>query len=365
MDRTRWRLAGSLAAVALLVAAMLEVGLRLEALQHNARQDRRIAALGLGRSPAPGSRVDLGQMLRASADPRIVYELIPNLSVRWMQPIRINGAGFRGPEVSIGKPPGTARIVGLGDSVMFGFGVRNREPFMASLEQKLNQRHPRVRWEAINTAVPGYNAAMEIQTLRAKGLRYRPDLVIVNWVGDDFDLPGLLDNRGDPLARHSLLVQRAVEWLRRWKIDAALAHAGWIDPVARDPGPDHVPGDLTHLAGWSTYVGDMRDLAAMGEEHGFRTVVLAHPDLDPRVRALATQLGFVVLETRRSITRYAKRHGIQENDARLVLSKADGHPTALAHGLIADALLETLEKRGIVNDIVNRVSAGAPAEPAS
>ena len=38
--------------------------------------------------------------------------------------VRTNALGFRGPEVRLQKSPGTKRILGLGDSVAFGTGVR-------------------------------------------------------------------------------------------------------------------------------------------------------------------------------------------------------------------------------------------------
>ena len=46
--------------------------------------------------------------------------------------------------------------------------------------------------EIINTAVPGYNTVMEIETMKENGLRYKPDIVIVGYIVNDFDLPNFI-----------------------------------------------------------------------------------------------------------------------------------------------------------------------------
>ena len=63
-------------------------------------------------------------MVQPSHDPDIPYEMKPNLNGSFLQqPMQTNAQGFRGPQLSVAKPPGVVRIVGLGDSVMLGWGV--------------------------------------------------------------------------------------------------------------------------------------------------------------------------------------------------------------------------------------------------
>src|SRR5712692_4422183 len=56
-------------------------------------------------------------------------------------PVRINSVGMRDHEVAIPKPPCTFRVIGVGDSVMFGYGVRLEEIFLKRLEDQLNRSH--------------------------------------------------------------------------------------------------------------------------------------------------------------------------------------------------------------------------------
>ena len=92
-------------------------------------------------------------------------------------PVCSNSMGFRGPEITQERPANTVRIVGLGDSVMFGWGVRQEECYLAQLQDLLSAAYPQKTWEVINTGVPGYNTVMEVATMRAKGLATVPTTI--------------------------------------------------------------------------------------------------------------------------------------------------------------------------------------------
>jgi hypothetical protein len=102
-------------------------------------------------------------------------------------PVRTNALGFRDTrEYSLAKPPGTFRIVVLGDSVTFGHGAIFEGSYPYLLEQRLREWRPDVKWEVWNLGVPGYNTAQELAYLNEVGQRYAPDLVIVGFFVNDF-----------------------------------------------------------------------------------------------------------------------------------------------------------------------------------
>jgi hypothetical protein len=106
--------------------------------------------------PNPGENVPLGRIIRLHQNPHIIYDLIPNISVIFRdQPVSINANGVRGKSVPILKTENAIRIVGLGDSVMFGWGVKDGETYLSVLEASLNKVFPESLWEVVNTAVPG------------------------------------------------------------------------------------------------------------------------------------------------------------------------------------------------------------------
>src|SRR5205085_10505957 len=91
-----------------------------------------------------------------------------------------------------GKAANTFRIVGIGDSYMFGQGVSDEESYLSLLQSSLRASRPGREWQALNLAVPGYNTVMEVATLRTVGLSFQPDVVVLEVVGNDLDLPNFI-----------------------------------------------------------------------------------------------------------------------------------------------------------------------------
>ena len=91
-----------------------------------------------------------------------------------------NAMGFRGPVVSVPKPPGTFRIVLLGESTTHGWGVNDDATIDAYMRRLLAERYPARRFEVVNLAFDGYDAYEQYERLRSDGLPLKPDLLIVN-----------------------------------------------------------------------------------------------------------------------------------------------------------------------------------------
>ena len=131
-------------------------------------------------------------MVQASRDDGIVYELKSNLRGQFQgQPLITNSRGLRDFEYSIQKPENTVRIVGIGDSLLFGWGVKMTDTSLKVLERKLNEELSTsgIKYEVLNFAVPGYNTAIETEVFIQKCLRYSPDAVILRFFVNDYDLP--------------------------------------------------------------------------------------------------------------------------------------------------------------------------------
>lgn len=69
----------------------------------------------------------------------------------------VNVWGYRGPIVGR-KPAGTSRIVVLGGSTAFGYGVPYTEAFPYYLEQMLNARAGRAKYQVVNLGAPAQGA---------------------------------------------------------------------------------------------------------------------------------------------------------------------------------------------------------------
>lgn len=95
--------------------------------------------------------------------------------------LEYNARAYRGPLHPYAKPPGTYRVVMIGDSYLEGYTVAlaRRAPEVA---QAMLQPLP-VEIVALGTG--GYSTDQELLWLRSEGLRYRPDLVVVLFAGND------------------------------------------------------------------------------------------------------------------------------------------------------------------------------------
>ena len=119
-------------------------------------------------------------------DPDRGWALRPGSTDLWGGvPITINAEGLRGPSRGHPKPPGTYRVLFLGDSVTFGYRIaRDEETFPAVVERRLAERW-QAPVEAINAGVGGYSPWQERLFLADEGLRYEPDLVVLGFVLND------------------------------------------------------------------------------------------------------------------------------------------------------------------------------------
>lgn len=101
---------------------------------------------------------------------------------------RINQEGMRDDrEFRHEKPPGTKRIVSLGDSFTIGYEVDVEETFSRVLERELTKSGYRV--EVLNAGVSGYSNAEALLYLERELLKYEPDVVVVSFFAND-----LVDN---------------------------------------------------------------------------------------------------------------------------------------------------------------------------
>src|SRR5277367_709117 len=83
------------------------------------------------------------QLKRPVDNPQLSFAHAPNRSAFLMGvPVSINSEGLRDGEYSIAKPSGVYRIMMLGDSTTFGWGVRQEDTAAKFLERKLNGRVP-------------------------------------------------------------------------------------------------------------------------------------------------------------------------------------------------------------------------------
>jgi len=99
-------------------------------------------------------------------------------------PVRINSRGFRDRDYTVEKPTDVKRILVLGDSYAWGYGVAIDDIFTEILEAELEKTQQ--KWEVINTGVCGWGTDQEYLFLTREGFKYKPDIVVLTFfLGND------------------------------------------------------------------------------------------------------------------------------------------------------------------------------------
>lgn len=123
-------------------------------------------------------------------DQKRIWKLTPNTNIR-RRDIYINSMGFRGPEFKSEKTT-EKRIIMIGDSCTFGWGVGQNETIANKLSEYLMEKNLKVH--VINAGVPGYSSFQTLQYLKYELINYYPDIItiLVGW-NDTWTTPSLDD----------------------------------------------------------------------------------------------------------------------------------------------------------------------------
>ena len=125
-------------------------------------------------------------------DPELIRKMPPGLDTVHPEsktPMRTNEHGFRGPPFEWEKPAGIElfRIVFLGDSCTYGFGLEEPQSLPRRVETLLRKNWgdsaPKI--EAVNLAVPGYTSFQGVRQARRHLARLSPDVVVIGFGFND------------------------------------------------------------------------------------------------------------------------------------------------------------------------------------
>jgi lysophospholipase L1-like esterase len=277
---------------------------------------------------------------RLSSNPKIGYEPAPGLNYEGDELAyydyrgRSNSLGYRDTEHSVAKAPGVYRILILGDSVAAGLDVlRYEDTFPAILGERLRQSG--VPAEVLSFAVSGYNTAQEVETLKDRGLRFEPDLILLAYCLNDstkFD-GGILDMLlAQEKERGGISLARANPYLMRSALYRLLYDR--ILPKRPAPAPNDVGQDMVEAS--------FRELSALSRDHHFAVLVAVfpvfedlrdyrHEELHGALRALSVKNGFEHIDLLSSFRQCA-----DETSEPLAFDRL--HPTERGHACAGAAL---------------------------
>lgn len=301
---------------------------------------------------------------------RIIYpELVPSTMYDW----RDRRSGY-----AIEKPKQTFRILVLGDSITFGWGVKKEEAFPQRLEDMLNNSSSEIKFEVINFGFAGMNTIYELELLtsrglnpetwrpdaRYRGLAYQPDLILLEYTTNDANTSmQSLWELAYYTKNQARLNSGAYSWPIPEKLDKYLLYnsrfylyfmelygRALIRLGLRPSAVEHESYRFQDDSiGWVLSREAMLKIANIGKKIDIPTVLFVYPmmgsfenypmqGVHQKIERAAEIYGFNVLD----IVPAFRESGIPGKYLRVSL--IDSHPSAKAHEITAKAIFEYLKK---------------------
>lgn len=203
-------------------------------------------------------------------------------------PTRVNALGQRGVAHAFARTGGRPRVVVLGDSVAFGYGVDDGQTFADRLE--------RDGFDVVNLSVPGYGTDQELLRLQREGRRFAPEVVLLDvclendfvdnvsrrFFYDDLHPKPWFEPRGDALVLHQEQLHLSARarlglWLREHS-----SLLNWLRPRALPEGREWQQRKAAVLGDEAAALSLSRRLVeavgAEAQEEGAHFVLVLHPN---------------------------------------------------------------------------------------
>lgn len=315
-----------------------------------------------------GKQYGLIEIIEPNPDPEILYRPKPNLDGYFGTAVlKTNSHGMRGPEVSLAKPPGVIRVAGLGDSVMFGWGLPIEDSALSQLGEMLEKKYQRPV-QALNFGCPSYNTAVEVTIYRKIARRFHPDLAILLFVMNDFNMPSL---RIEPVQRFTLRKSYIWEQLRRraavyWddsvyereRIFMSRHHLGPMTDQEQkelDEWGKELDRHFKSMTGKRAVAAYLKQWADMLREDGIKgvfiyehyTVIQPTEDVAYVLKA-ARSYGLEVLDMTPFYAAWLKEHHQRRLRDVLWRTHNDSHPNRERNRIIARAVLDLVAKKNLL-----------------
>ncbi len=279
--------------------------------------------------------------------------------------IRINKFGHRGPDRSLEKPGGVFRILGLGDSFGFGWGVEEEQTFFSVLESRLRAEGYRV--EVMNAAVPAWHSTQMLAYLLGPGARFKPDLVVTEFFIDDVSkhsMKKLLNGEKASWLREE--EEAAVRRFEKYSWSPRLYHY-WFnyrktrraekEHLLRNPYPDFESERKVLRVNFDNNKGDVADLGEIvagwsrAREKIGVPIVMTYIPAGGSLGSPRHQGEFRAFRrvTREQEFPFLDVVGLFENHPAprsLYLHPRDGHMSAEGHNAVGEALAKLILKGG-------------------
>lgn len=245
------------------------------------------------------------------------------------------------------KERAALRIVSVGSSSTFGYGVPHERTWSSQLEQRLGREGLDV--QVLNAGTPGSTSVRLVSAVREVILPLQPDIVIVSLGFNDHSMTAM----DDDAAHLRAMTSSGLSW---WQVQIALAkqwlrhrdRAAYAGAVGRGESVDDDDVQRFSTRPAALFGNALQQMADAAAASGATLVLMQEPCQDGNERPLLQPF-------RAAMAEVAARNELLLVEPQATLDAAEGavyldavHPTALGHWLVAELLARELLAAGLV-----------------
>lgn len=269
---------------------------------------------------------------RPSSNPILGHEHIPSSQARLQSiDIRINKDGLRGAEL-IPVSDGMKRVLFLGSSITFGWGVREPDTLTEVLNKKFKDSGQAV--SVLNGGIGNYNTVRYVERFMTRLAPLKPDVIVVQYFVNDAEV--LKSGGGNWFLRNSQLA--VTLWIAINRVFKPAGATTLVDYYKKLYDPE--------APGYQAMRKSLQKLSDYGASKNVPIVLAMTPDINllenypfkfihQNLKKLSKEFGFTFVDLLPSFSTIKSRE--------LWAMAGDPHPNARGHRLMAESLYPVLE----------------------
>ena len=278
-------------------------------------------------------------------DPSLARKPFPHKEENTVFRVSSNKDGLRSAKVERAKPEGSHRIMTLGCSTTFGWGVDDSETYPARLAELIAAEHGDAI-QVINGGQPGYTSFQGLWLWQHTLQHYKPDVVLLGYVVQDARKAAYSDKsqavlQGDHrFLKHNVLYNSRAYLALRSVLGGVQVKAK-ERPQNGQGGIYRVPPE-DYVDNLRAFVEDIQDMGSTPVLFGFPLERGGYTEEHRKIlKAAATQLKIPHLDLQ-------SRMETASRQAELYFKRDRGHANAKGNAQIAEWVYEFLKTEGLL-----------------
>lgn len=275
-----------------------------------------------------------------STVPGLSHEHIPNAEAKLMGvDVKINRLGFRDDELTTPKPANEKRVLVVGQSITFGWGVPKDSIFLEQVESTLNKKNDSIVYRFVNSGIGNYNTELESILLKKNLPLVKPDMIVLHcFLRDAEVIPSKSQNF---LIANSYLI--AYMYI---KVKQAFF---FKNQSYKTIGEYYLSMYQQDSEGWKRQQAALLDIKQQCEQNNIPLQLVMQPDLNdlsinsPQEKCYQIIRNFLSVNHFNFIDMSSVYRVAVKDPSTIWVSKEDSHPNSQGHKIIADELIKVFK----------------------